>query len=341
MKHWAELLVFASVAVAIHIAIFATATESGSDAGGTGGDTIVTIAAAPPTVLEMVKRWDQPVQTHPVLDADLSQSDNSTSAVPTSPAMDLARAPRAEVQLALTRPEDDQLEDVETQPTSSPVQTPKTTVDPLDSQQLSQPKRPNAPELNQVERPKAPQKPTQMAVMRPVQTQIPEIETTPAAPVPTPKPKPKAKPVAKAKPTQKNPTSATKAEQNSSQSTAQKAAGSEGGTQAGTTNSATTSTLSKGQQAKLKAIWGSKIRSRIERRKRFPPGVNGSGQVAVRLTVSRDGRLLDVRVSKSSGVAAFDQAALKAVKSAGKFPKAPKKLPGDRFTLDLPLKFTK
>ena len=96
-----------------------------------------------------------------------------------------------------------------------------------------------------------------------------------------------------------------------------------------------------GQQAKLQNIWGAKIRARIERRQRYPNGASGNGHVVVRLTVARSGQLLSHRIAKSSGNAAFDQAALRAVVRAGRFPSAPKTLDLQQLTFNLPMTFSK
>jgi protein TonB len=63
--------------------------------------------------------------------------------------------------------------------------------------------------------------------------------------------------------------------------------------------------------------------------------------VVLRITVAANGTLVNYRVAKSSGVAAFDQAALKAVSRAGKFPKAPKGIGASQFTFNLPMSFAK
>jgi protein TonB len=51
-----------------------------------------------------------------------------------------------------------------------------------------------------------------------------------------------------------------------------------------------------------------------------------SGTVTVRLTVTRSGALADLSIAASSGNAALDEAALKAVRAAGRFPAAPEGL---------------
>lgn len=175
----------------------------------------------------------------------------------------------------------------------------------------------------------------------PVIAQKPEPVAQPKAEAkPKPRPKDKAKPAAK--PPSQQATSKTPAKQSSAGQAAQKAAGAGGGAQAGDGGSAESATLSKARRTDLKAGWGATIRSRIERRKSYPSGANGaSGSVTVQLTISQSGKLMAVSVAKSSGHAALDQAAVKAVRSAGKFPAAPKGLTEASYSFSLPMKFAR
>ncbi|MCG7521549.1 energy transducer TonB [Ruegeria sp. Ofav3-42] len=156
----------------------------------------------------------------------------------------------------------------------------------------------------------------------------------PPPPPPPPEPEPEisvssnARP--KPRPPEPQPEKAQKAKQTTAGRKKEVAAGSGGATQAGLGHAEAT-TGNPGQNAKLQAVWGAKIRARIDRSKRFPRGVKDSGGVTVELHVSRDGKLLRYRIRKSSGIAALDEAAMKAVARAGRFPKAPKKLPGNKF----------
>ncbi len=63
--------------------------------------------------------------------------------------------------------------------------------------------------------------------------------------------------------------------------------------------------------------------------------------MAILFGLMASGALVNYRVAKSSGVAAFDQAALKAVARAGKFPTAPKGIGASQFTFNLPMSFSK
>lgn len=109
---------------------------------------------------------------------------------------------------------------------------------------------------------------------------------------------------------------------------------------AGTEGTAQAATISDGEAADLRAEWGADIRARIERRKAYPrDGDGAAGTVKLRLTVGTDGRLAAVQIAASSGSAALDAAAVKAVQRAGRFPKAPRGLGQGQVTFTLPISF--
>lgn len=91
--------------------------------------------------------------------------------------------------------------------------------------------------------------------------------------------------------------------------------------------------------ATAKATWGAEIQSRIQINLRYPDDASGSGTVLVTLTVAPSGQLLDARISRSSGSAVFDEAALGAVRGAGHFAPAPEALEADNYRFNLPLTF--
>jgi len=260
MKHWIEGSLFAALAIAAHVAIFANIPADGSEDAGAGGEALISLAGAAPTVREMVQKWERPPETRPILEETFD-----------TPDMDIA--PRAEVRLAMSEPED---------------------------------------------------------------TATPEIDTTPAPPPPEPKPELEPEPEP-----EDIPDTAQNAETTSAGRAEQRAAGSGDGSQAGASAETRASTASKGRQAKLRAVWGAKIRASIARRQRYPSGGRGDAAVVVTLTVSRDGQLLNYGVARSSGSAAFDQAALRAVASARRFRKAPRDLPGSQFSFSLKLVFNR
>ncbi|WP_415184692.1 energy transducer TonB family protein [Phaeovulum sp.] len=161
----------------------------------------------------------------------------------------------------------------------------------------------------------------------------------PDKPLPNTKPLPKPDPVAKPV---KHPQPKAESRKPSAAAPAARAAGSGGGASVGAGGQAQAGTLSKARTQDLRASWGAAIRARIERRKTYPSAANGaSGKVTVRLKVTRAGVLAAVSVVRSSGNAALDQAALQAVKRAGKFPAAPKGLSETGYDFSLAIQFSR
>jgi TonB family protein len=137
------------------------------------------------------------------------------------------------------------------------------------------------------------------------------------------------------------PTPKQAAQQNSASSAAQRASGAGGGTNAGAAKNSGAATASAGQIQSLFAQWGAQVRQKIERAKRYPNAARGvSGTVHVRITVDRNGTLRGVSVTGSSGNAALDSAALQAIKSARRFPSAPRQLTDPSYTFTLAMRFS-
>ncbi|MEL6681645.1 MAG: energy transducer TonB [Pseudomonadota bacterium] len=269
MSRFVEVTVFSGLAIALHIAAFATAGPRGSESEGASGDTLISLAGASMQTAAMVQEWDE--------------------------------LPDAQVEVPVT-----------------PNKVPEMTND--------------LPTLSLPDTPVA--RPTQPVTVpsQPIETNdIPQIDTASAEPPPRYAPSTSERPTARRDPQPQ--TQPPRAEQ--------RAAGSGGGRQAGQSGQAATSTLSSGRAAELQAVWGAQIRSRIENRKRYPAGARGSGQVVVSLSVSRDGQLLNANIRQSSGNAAFDQAALRAVSSAGRFPAAPSELQSTRYRFALTVSFSR
>ena len=95
---------------------------------------------------------------------------------------------------------------------------------------------------------------------------------------------------------------------------------------------------SAGEAKALKADWGSKVRARINRKVALPAD-SAPGTVKVRLDIAASGALLSVGIAQSSGQAALDAAALKAVKSAAPFARAPRGLSEPSYSFSLPITF--
>ena len=118
----------------------------------------------------------------------------------------------------------------------------------------------------------------------------------------------------------------------SAPSPARVARGTGGGVRAG--NLAATravATISPAARAAAQAAWAGAIQSRIARHQSYPRGARGQGRVRLQMDILADGRLGGVRVDRSSGVAAFDKAALRAARAAAPFPAAPEGLAAARY----------
>jgi periplasmic protein TonB len=100
--------------------------------------------------------------------------------------------------------------------------------------------------------------------------------------------------------------------------------------------------VSAGAAQSLLADWGGSLRRKVERARRSPAGAEGqTGKVTLRLSVAVSGKVLGVAVLRSSGVAALDNAAVDAVRRAGRLPKAPKGLVAASYDFNLPVVFTR
>ena len=165
----------------------------------------------------------------------------------------------------------------------------------------------------------------------------PPGDTPPRSPPPEPPPpEPPPPRPASTEPAPAQPRDAPSAEA----APAQQAAGSGAQSAAGTEGAAPAAATGTAEAARLTTRWGAEIRARIERRTAYPrEGAGASGTVTLRLTVGADGRLRAVGIAASSGSAALDQAALRAVERAGRFPRAPRALGEGGATFTLPVTF--
>lgn len=184
----------------------------------------------------------------------------------------------------------------------------------------------------------------------PAPESVPDASVTAPPPPPVAKPTPNTAKLADTRPRERPKRStppkpkakADPARKPAAASTAQRAAGQGQGADAGNARASQATSLNAGQIQSLTAQWGAKLRRKVERRKRYPSAARGaSGTVLVRLTVGRDGSLRGVALARSSGNAALDQAAVRAVQSAGRFPAAPKGLSKPSYSFTLPMQFNR
>jgi protein TonB len=70
----------------------------------------------------------------------------------------------------------------------------------------------------------------------------------------------------------------------------------------------------------------------VQQRAVYSRATSEEGQVVALVTVSRDGRLIDARVDRSSGYRNLDNSALEALRQSAPYPPLPSDIPGDRHT---------
>ena len=82
----------------------------------------------------------------------------------------------------------------------------------------------------------------------------------------------------------------------------------------------------------------SRVFRQLERYRVYPAAARDNslgGRVVTRVTINRDGGLIDARIDTSSGVPVIDQAELEAIRKAAPFPPVPSDMPGDPVILVL------
>ena len=87
-------------------------------------------------------------------------------------------------------------------------------------------------------------------------------------------------------------------------------------------------------------LWG--VVRKISQHRYYPKSSRENseeGLVVARITVARDGRLLDVAVARSSGYPTLDNALIEVIRQAAPYPPLPNDMPGDRHTFLLPLNY--
>jgi protein TonB len=151
-----------------------------------------------------------------------------------------------------------------------------------------------------------------------------------AAPAPAAEAPPEAKPLTK--------TAKAEAPAKPAQKAAAKAAEPVAASSAANSAPQTAPAASAGEAKALKADWGAKVRTRINRKVALPAD-SAPGTVKVRLEIAPTGALLALGIAQSSGQPALDAAALKAVKSAAPFARAPKGLTEASYSFSLPITF--
>jgi protein TonB len=95
--------------------------------------------------------------------------------------------------------------------------------------------------------------------------------------------------------------------------------------------------------SKAVQAWQRQIMGLLERNRRYPPGAQSrrqQGVVQVSFSLDRQGRVVESRLVRSSGVAALDEEAIALVRRAQPFPALPREVPGERVDLSVPVRFS-
>lgn len=102
----------------------------------------------------------------------------------------------------------------------------------------------------------------------------------------------------------------------------------------------------KGRQAStdatVRSLYVTALRTAIERFKEYPLMARRQrleGIVKVSCQISREGELRDARVVSTAGYSILDSAALRTVRSVGRFPPVPIELEGEPFSFVAPITF--
>jgi TonB family protein len=95
--------------------------------------------------------------------------------------------------------------------------------------------------------------------------------------------------------------------------------------------------------AQVPFFWYNDLRAHVARHVHHPGkgrcATARQGTVLLQFTIDRGGRVIDVRVAKTSGIQDWDREAIGAVKSASPLPPAPDQIPGQRLRFELPVSF--
>ncbi|WP_421703720.1 TonB family protein [Aliiroseovarius sp.] len=316
MRAYVELPVFLALAAGLHIAVVLPGRLEGVTSGGVGGDALLSIQGSTASIAAMVQRWEEVPEVTPELEmAEAPPPD----VVPDQPEFEPVEALSLKARLDDAPP----LPMIQREEPVPMAEAPPKPMTPEAMAVESSPRPQPRPE--QAAPPDTPPSPTRPESPRP--TPAPEApsrpEPTEAAP-PPPAPEPVPEPPRETR-------------RNAAPSVAvapTRAAGQGGGAAAGSSGNAEVATLSQAQRQSLLQTWGAKIRARVARR---APRGRWKGQALVQITVSASGQLMGVSLVRSSGNAELDQAALDAVRRAGRFPKAPAKLGISQHSFNLPV----
>jgi len=308
-----EALVFLPLAGGLHLAVWAMApvgfSASTANSGAAGGNE-VTLTGASPALAALSRTWRQSPQVttrEPALLPPVTPTPETAIVAAQAP----PSAPRLVAGLSPVLPMGGPL-DISVE---KPVQTTAQTQAPAQPKAfLSPPVIRQAPLTDKVT--PSPLSPRFVQAQPP--DTPPDVDTTPAAKPPE---------------ASKSPPSGSVPVQTASGGAAVQK------TRSGRDGQDAVQSLKQAARNALQAQWGAQIQRRVRRKLIYPRGVSGIGSVRVSLTVERAGKLVNLRLIKSSGIAEFDKAALGAVRRARRFAKAPGGLKAANYTFSLSLSF--
>ncbi|TCO70505.1 energy transducer TonB family protein [Rhodovulum euryhalinum] len=306
MRRLAELSLFLPLAAGLHAAAFGLFSGSEGGAGGGGseaGEGLVTLAAAPPALSRLAEDWSAPPEVAAV-PPELARP--APAAPPRLPAPE-AGATRPAAPEGPVSPRADSAPPALPPP---PAIAPPPATAPL----LAAPPSPDAP----VQARQVSDRPARAPGLR--APDLPRVEPPPpepAAPPPRAERRPEAAPPS---------------------APAQTAAGSARASSAGAPARAAPA-LSPAALRALRAEWGGQILARVARAHRYPRGTRATGRALVDLEVTREGRVVAVRLVQGTGDPVLDRAALDAIRRAAPYPAAPGGLDAGSYGFTVPLKF--
>ncbi|GGF01487.1 TonB family protein [Stappia taiwanensis] len=195
----------------------------------------------------------------------------------------------------------------------------------------------SVPEAQQV--PEVPSEPATDALPDPAATpvaQMAQASTPPqVAPLPRPAPeRPARKPVRETKkaPPRKTTTRASTSRRGDAQVSTRKG------------NVGTGRRAAAGGKKGERASYALKLRRRVERYKRYPPGATPGalrGVGKLKITIDRKGRVKRASLVRKTGVAALDRELRKLARRASPFPAVPESIAGPTLTFTVPVRFGK
>ncbi len=89
--------------------------------------------------------------------------------------------------------------------------------------------------------------------------------------------------------------------------------------------------------------WQGRLVGQLQRAKRYPDSARAAGEegaATVSFTIDRAGKVLSVRLVRSSGSPALDQEAVALVHRAEPLPAPPPEMSGQAITLTVPIRFS-